>query len=569
MDEETSAKYSIFLRQIFLFSSLSDFQIDDLIPSMEVVECKENQVIFNEGDPGNYFYLVYRGRVKINQIGPDGDKVLGVFGAGEYFGENALLLNQPRSATAIAIEPGTIFLFRKELFDLLLHDYSTFRANLIAVVESRKLSQRAKFKWLGKDEVIYLIARKHEFFLYRSLVIPILIGLLVIPIFIYGIGTQSSFLHTISLGGAAFLLAVAVLGSIWNYVDWGNDYYVVTNQRVVWIERVVGLYNSRREAPLATILAVNLTSSQTGRLLKYGDVDVRTFTGSILMHNMAQPNLFSSFVKGHQVIAQQHLKEAELKAMRLALRQGLGLSVDETLPTVNQLAKSPVEKPYQKTQTGNWKEKFETFFQVRYEKGGIVTYRKHWLILVRKIGIPSLVIFVLTFFSIFLGWQLFSGKSYLFQFPIWLVILLVFYAIAMLWWGYQYLDWSNDIYRLTPDQILDIEKKPLGREDKKTAPLDSILSIEHARNGIIELLFNFGQVVINVGQTQFIFHGVYNPDQVHQDVADYMEARRRKKREIETQNEKERMVNWLKTYHDQPEILEDSDKENSEENISG
>jgi hypothetical protein len=38
------------------------------------------------------------------------------------------------------------------------------------------------------------------------------------------------------------------------------------------------------------------------------------------------------------------------------------------------------------------------------------------------------------------------------------------------WWFYEYVDWINDIYILTPDQIMDIYRTPLGREDKKTAP---------------------------------------------------------------------------------------------------
>jgi hypothetical protein len=199
----------------------------------------------------------------------------------------------------------------------------------------------------------------------------------------------------------------------------------------------------------------------------------------------------------------------------------------------------------------------------------VVTYRKHYLILLGKIGSPSLAFLGLLGFSIFVFWQSFSGNTFILSLSAWTILLLPMFTIVLLWWGYQFLDWSNDIYRLTPDQILDIEKKPLGNEDKKTAPLDSILSIEHARKGIIELIFNFGDVIINVGETRFLFHGVFNPDQVHQDVADYMEARKRRKRAAEAENERERMVNWFKTYYNQTEMREDYESEPGEENISG
>jgi uncharacterized membrane protein YdbT with pleckstrin-like domain len=570
MDEDTAIQYFNFLRQIFLFNSLDDEQLDGLLGNLELVEYDEDQIIFNEGDVAEYFYVVYQGKVKISRSDPVEEQLWGMFGVGEYFGEQAMLLKQPRSANAVVVDPVILFQISNEVFLQLIDNFPELRADLVAVIESRELSRRIKFEWLGKEEVIYLLSRKHEFFLYKSLVLPIILGLMAIPVFIFGNGNSSPFIHLTFLIGAAVMLAAAVLWSIWNRLDWGNDYYLVTNQRVLWIERVIGLYNSRREAPLTTILAVNVTSSQVGRILKYGNVDVRTFTGSIFMRNMGRPNLFASFVKGHQFIAQQHMRESELRDMQVALQQSLGLSQGDTVQTPHKpLQRISTKKPPSKPQTMSLKERFETFFQVRYEKGGVVTYRKHYLILLSKIGSPSLAFLGLVAFSIFVIWQSFSGVSFIFSLSAWIILLLPMFTIVLLWWGYQYLDWSNDIYRLTPDQILDIEKKPLGSEDKKTAPLDSILSIEHARSGVIELIFNFGDVTINVGETKFLFHGVYNPDQVHQDVADYMEARKQRKRAAEAKSEQERMVNWFKTYYKQTEGQDNNQNEEGEESFSG
>jgi len=81
--------------------------------------------------------------------------------------------------------------------------------------------------------------------------------------------------------------------------------------------------------------------------------------------------------------------------------------------------------------------------------------------------------------------------------------------ILFLWLLYDYVDWHNDIYQVTPDQILDIERKPFGTEDKKAAPLENILSIEYERIGFLGLLFNFGTVLIKVGTTTFTFDHVF------------------------------------------------------------
>jgi hypothetical protein len=204
-----------------------------------------------------------------------------------------------------------------------------------------------------------------------------------------------------------------------------------------------------------------------------------------------------------------------------------------------------------------------TFLQVRYERGGVITYRKHWLLLVRKVWLPTLVQSILFGITLYLvvSRAMRGGISIPLSGLPAITLWMMWFTGGSLWWLYQYVDWSNDIYQLTPEQIVDIERKPLGAEDKKTASLDSILSLEHTRNGVIQLLFNYGNVTINVGEAKFLFRGVYNPDQVHQDVADYMEARVRKRREDEAARERERMVDWLVTYHRQVDSSENSENE--------
>jgi len=553
MDESRLSELVNFLRKIYVFSKLEDEKILKLAADFDLVDYSPGERIFKEGDEADFFYIVKQGKVQLTHLDGDEETLWGVFGVDEYFGEEALILNHPRSATALAV--GKIMLFRlsKDQFFRMLVENPVVQQNLLATIESRRFGRRLHFEWLGKEEVIYLITRKHNFFLIRSVILPVLFGILAIPVFILSIGNQSDMMTHWLLGLSSILLAGGVLWGIWNYIDWGNDYYIVTNQRVLWVERVAVLYYSRREAPLNTILAVNITSSQVGRILNYGNVDVRTFTGSIFMRNMTRPDLFASFVKGHQEIARLHTQEDESEAIERIMRRNIGL---EDKPDIENVRPSPKKddglRRASLTKPSNLRDKIDTFFKVRYETGGVITYRKHWLILIKKTGLPWMSMAMLFSFIIFLiVHRIGAGERFIFSGWIWTILLLPLFFILFLWWGYHYLDWSNDIYRLTPDQIMDIEKKPLGKEDKKTASLDSILSIEHTRTGIIQLMFNYGNVTINVGQTKFIFKGVYNPDQVHQDVADYMETRNRKKREAEVNKERENLSKWFKTYHNQ------------------
>jgi len=58
-------------------------------------------VLFEEGDPGSRMYVIQSGEVRIEKKVGSRTVTLAVLGAGEAFGEMALLEGQPRSATAV------------------------------------------------------------------------------------------------------------------------------------------------------------------------------------------------------------------------------------------------------------------------------------------------------------------------------------------------------------------------------------------------------------------------------------------------------------------------------------
>ncbi len=445
----------------------------------------------------------------------------------------------------------------RELFAEMLQDFPRARKMLLVTSESRQLAYREDFEWLGEDEVVYILKRRHELFLWTSVLISILVGLLFIPILAFGLSSyNSSFIYNL----AAFIGAFGIIGSLiwtgWRWVDWGNDFYIVTNQRVLWLEKVVLLYNSRREAPLTQILAVNVTKTWFGRMLGYGNVDVRTFTGGIKMTRAADPDLFAFYVDGLKKRAGYFGKQAEQAAIRRALRERLGLPVDNGSTDLSLVSPSFRRRPRAQAKPGSWRHFLNMLFVVRYEQEDVITYRKHWLLLIRKTWIPTfLLVMLIVWVSLQMN-NVVTGNPDFFSSAIMFGIYFLSFIILMGWWVYGYVDWSNDIYQLAPDQIRDIERKPLGDEMKKTAPLESILSLEHSRDGIIQLTFNYGNVIINVGETRFIFRGVYNPDQVHQDVSDYIEALSRYKDELEAVQEREQMLLWLLEYKDQAELKE-------------
>src|SRR5688500_6215908 len=77
--------------------------------------------IFRQGDTGDKLYLIIEGRVRISREVPGmGEEALAVLGAGEVFGEMALLDESPRSADARVHERCRLLAIPKDGFDDLL-----------------------------------------------------------------------------------------------------------------------------------------------------------------------------------------------------------------------------------------------------------------------------------------------------------------------------------------------------------------------------------------------------------------------------------------------------------------
>jgi hypothetical protein len=110
-------------------------------------------------------------------------------------------------------------------------------------------------------------------------------------------------------------------------------------------------------------------------------------------------------------------------------------------------------------------------------------------------------------------------------------------------------DWANDIYQVTPDQILDIEKTPLAAEQRTAAQLENILSTDYERRGI-GVFLNYGKVHITVGGTKMTFHNVFDPASVQQDIDRRRMARNAAKEESRVKAERERLADWFLAYNE-------------------
>lgn len=543
-----------FLKKMHLFRGLSDDQLQLVAESIQEQAYEEGELIFAQGSTTDTFYIVYSGGVEIFNVLKKGktskeQKIASLF-RGDYFGEQSLLKKRAHNASVRAGKGTLVFKIYRNKFLQFIRTMPDLQGCFSVVTQSRELARRLRFPWLNENEVIYFLSRKHIFILYQMMVGPVLGVILTLSLLEVSFVVQSS--PMTGFGGmlaliSGFLVVLAFFWGFWQYVDWSNDYYVVTNQRVVRIDKVVLMYDSREESSMTTITSVNSESDMFGRIFRYGTVIVRTISGEMRMRFVHRPKYAVAMIEEYLLRAKDVMRQHDEEIMLNTLRKKLGMTppAAPTAAVPDEAAKPVGKKAAPKpTLGGAIAEYIRDIFYARKEVGGTVTYHKHWIVLVRDIILQTIVLIGLL--SVYPLWYYFYGQFI----SLALGSIVMFLIIATLvWWVYGFLDWRNDLYQVTPEQIVDIYRVPFGDEERKAAPLENILSANFQRTGFFGQLFNYGKVNIQVGNLDFDFDNVADPPSVQRDIVQRMNARIQKKREVEASAEHERMAEWLAMYH--------------------
>ena len=544
-----------FLRKIHLFYGLEDEDLEIIADEMEEAAYAEGKVVFEQNSKSESFYLIYSGNVRIFRKQEGEEIQLAVLEKNDYFGEMGLIARRSRSGTVIATRDTRLLVLDRESFERHLKRLSRLRLNMDIAVRSRQLARTLRFNWLRHDEVVYFLARKHNIVLIESLIAPVLS--LIVPLaFLYA---WISILSYAIVALASLLSLIAVVGWIvWSVIDWGNDYYVVTNQRVVWLEKVIGIYDSRLEAPLSAILSVNVETSQLGRILDYGNVVVRTWIGTVPFKQVDHPEQAQNMIEEYWERTKTRSVDIEKEAMKEAIRERLGLS--EPAPPEEEDESEAEEQPETESQPKTIGAILGILglnrIKLRYELGENVIYRKHWVVLILDAWIPFSGFFGIVFLIIYRLFQLVIDPAQaLFSFndgltlDTWMNVYLLAIIPFAFWLLYEVLDWSNERFEVTNEQIIDIDRKPFGTESRNAAQLESILGTHYERHGLLGNIFNFGTVHITVGGSKLAFEDVIDPASVQSDIDRRRLALKSQREQAAVASERARMAEWLATYH--------------------
>lgn len=500
-------KIMALLKKMHLFKGLDDHALALIIARLVTRPARSDERIFAEGEFAESFFIILEGKVVITRdVGKGEVETVAHLVAGDYFGEVALLKRTLlRTGTARA-ETATVLLEMNRLdFQWMLTTFPVIHRDLLRIAKGYELARRKRFKWLQDDETIHVLARRDEMILVYRLVLPVVLVLMG-PVGWY-VSRQWGF-GLFQFAGALGALA-GLLWAAWVYFDWENDFYIVTDKRVVYVEKIVLLYDSLQEAPLETIQTVNVSSANfIERWLGYGNVTVETFGGRIHMQFVRDPGRIEVAIKEYWERVTQVVQAKKEEEIRLEVRQRLGLAPPP----------KPVSAPGPAPARPAPKKRFlEDLFKIRVVENGVITYRKHWFILVAKTwlvlaAVIAMIVAILARLANLYDWLSVSQLFYLFAF---VFLALLPYAI------YQYLDWRDDRYQLTSREVIDLERKPFQAEIRDSAPLENILSIQHKRDTLLKLLLNFGTVAINAGNKELTFDNIYDPAAVQKEIFEY------------------------------------------------
>ncbi|MBN2545791.1 MAG: Crp/Fnr family transcriptional regulator [Spirochaetes bacterium] len=112
------------------------------------VTFNKGDIIFCEYEPGNSFYFLMEGKVKITKILSDREKILDILEPGEIFGEMAIIDEGPRSATIVAIDDVKALEFNKANFEILMKSKPELAIKLLKIFANRIYDQKRRLKIL-------------------------------------------------------------------------------------------------------------------------------------------------------------------------------------------------------------------------------------------------------------------------------------------------------------------------------------------------------------------------------------------------------------------------------------
>ena len=538
-----------FLQQHPLFERLTAEHIEALANITDEVQYENGAMVVYQGDVADCLYIVKNGRLYAETRQNDIQNNTYVvettnYLAGHYFGDDWLFEPnvQPANVKADSRQgnPATLLIIKGTNFVRFLIQYPDALGWLepifevengeeqvvgglseFAYAEAQKLFAKAKRRRtvisILPDELVEYSARRSRLYLLVKVFFPTM-ALLLIPTLLYRyLASQpaEAFIYRLRYGVPGFFLIILLLVVLFQILDWSNDYFVITNKRVVHREFDLRTFRvDIKTARIDQVQSVEIAKPTfLSNLLNFGTARITTASafGTIFFDNIDKPIVVKQTLD-HQSQLVRTLDASKEQSM---LRETFGehFAVKPQHEPIGEKA-TLLPPVIRRRENSFWLGLQRRYFW-RVEEENAIIYRKHYLVLFMEAALPmglALLGALITFLLI---------RYLQFTFRQLLPVLVVVYAIVGAWLIWRVEDWRNDMFQLTDRLIVDIDRRPFGfGESRKQALLSNIQNVNAFTPGLIHTIFNFGNVEIETagGESNLVFEDIPYPSVIQSDI---------------------------------------------------
>ena len=121
------------LRRVPLFSSCTKAELRQLALNTDEIDLKDGAVLTREGRSGREFFILVEGTARVTR----GSRKVADLGAGDWFGEIALLTNVPRTASVTATSPVRVLVLTSRAFRGVVASMPSVALKVLASVGDR------------------------------------------------------------------------------------------------------------------------------------------------------------------------------------------------------------------------------------------------------------------------------------------------------------------------------------------------------------------------------------------------------------------------------------------------
>lgn len=558
-----------------LFSDLQPEHWDDLLSVTGWEHVPADLDAVRQGEHGTKLYVLVAGTARVftrDAKGRDLPQYVLSAGDNSFFGVHALVSGDRYSATVRSTPSplGDDKMLDGSDWLTLQHDDLEFLFNSNpARWEHTKLGATMlkgpigkEYKWLKQDEEVILVTRRHSIWLWLRVAVAFAVSYGFVALL--ALVAKVFRLDITTLTYALTLLVPLFLLLTWYMVDYYNDYYVVTTQRLVRRDQVLLISETRVDAMMERVQDTVLHTRLIGKILNFGDLNISTAaTGGVIRFEMVpSPTKVQTIIAGLQEKRKAFVQAEERENLRHMMLQKLKIRLIPAYParvlpedTVAPIVIGPLAaffqrilNPFRRFFRWLWRLPESLYIgfvsllsksageQVRKERAAkknrtaenepdTAVYRKHPWFLIRAAAIP-LATLIITAIVVLIPGQVVREL----ELP--RIIeggMLTWVIICIFWMWFRIENWRNDKYILTRSHIIDIYALPLGlREEVKQAEWEKVQNASYIIPRFWAKLLDFGTVTVETASTfgNIEFLHVPHPAAVQQEVFLRMEIAR-------------------------------------------